>query len=419
MLKKICLITLFCLCASNGFAKVGIFPQSLYFDANSKQKSQTVTVINETPLPQAYQISVKDYEPDGKGQMKKVEKTANSAKDFIMFSPKRFTLPPKKTQNVRVAIRKTSEAKDGEYSSFLHVSEIENNFGKKQEAPKDQEGVSFNIKMYMATAIPVTIAKGDLVAQTDVLGYKQKGNMFEVELQRKGTKSSRVNVVLLDADKKEIGRANGVVIKKPDGKRTIGVKLKETETENKPTFLKLEDAITNKEIVANFNLNGASTVGEAVKKCYVYNGSTAGCKITAPSITGISGFSPVGWNTNQNATSSSINVSTNINISERKREISTLKVLGFYNEEVDSYITRENYFITIIGIALGIFLGGYISHFVIKTCEPHDLLFLKQIKTSSYIISAIIASLFTMIVSFITHHSLKKIDMIESLKNNE
>jgi putative ABC transport system permease protein len=110
---------------------------------------------------------------------------------------------------------------------------------------------------------------------------------------------------------------------------------------------------------------------------------------------------------------------SNINISERKREISTLKVLGFYDEEVDSYITRENYFITIVGILLGIFMGGYISHFVIKTCEPHDLLFLKQIKTSSYIISALIASCFTIIVSFITHHSLKKIDMIESLKSNE
>ena len=108
-----------------------------------------------------------------------------------------------------------------------------------------------------------------------------------------------------------------------------------------------------------------------------------------------------------------------INISERKREISTLKVLGFYDEEVDSYITRENYFITIVGILLGIFLGGYISHYVIKTCEPHDLLFLKQIKTSSYIISALIASAFTIIVSFITHNSLKKIDMIESLKSNE
>ena len=110
---------------------------------------------------------------------------------------------------------------------------------------------------------------------------------------------------------------------------------------------------------------------------------------------------------------------SNINISERKREISTLKVLGFYDEEVDSYITRENYFITIVGILLGIFMGGYISHFVIKTCEPHDLLFLKQIKTSSYIISALIASCFTIIVSFITHYSLKKIDMIESLKSNE
>ena len=110
---------------------------------------------------------------------------------------------------------------------------------------------------------------------------------------------------------------------------------------------------------------------------------------------------------------------SNINISERKREISTLKVLGFYDEEVDSYITRENYFITIVGILLGIFMGGYISHFVIKTCEPNDLLFLKQIKTSSYIISALIASSFTIIVSFITHYSLKKIDMIESLKSNE
>ena len=250
MFKKFCLISVFCLLTQNVLASVGIFPQSLYFDTNSKQKSQTVTVINETEEPQAYKISVKDYEPDGKGQMKEVASTENSAKDFIMFSPKRFTLPPKKTQNVRVAIRKTSEAKDGEYVSFLHVAETENNFGKKQEMkPENEEGVSLNVKMYMATAIPVTIAKGNLVAQTDVLGYKQKGDKFEVELQRKGTKSSRVNVVLLDADKKEVGRVNGVVIKKPDGKRTIGVKIKETETNTKPTYLKLEDAITNKEIM--------------------------------------------------------------------------------------------------------------------------------------------------------------------------
>lgn len=248
MFKKCFLILAVCSFASNVFAKVGIFPQSLYFEANSKQKSQTVTVINETPLPQAYQISIKDYEPDGKGQMKEVEKTANSAKDFLIFSPKRFTLPPKSTQNVRVAIRKTSEAKDGEYASFLHVSEIENNFGKKQEQPKDQEGVSLNVKIYMATAIPVTIAKGDLVAKTDILSYKKKDNKLNVELQRKGTKSSRVNVVLLDDDKKEIGRVNGVVIKKPDGKRTVSVEIKKSEEKNEPRIIKLEDATTKKEI---------------------------------------------------------------------------------------------------------------------------------------------------------------------------
>ena len=133
MFKKIFLSLAVCLLANNVFASVGVFPQSLYFETNSKQKTQTITVINETDEPQAYKISIKEYEPDSKGQMKEVNSTANSAKDFIMFSPKRFTLPPHKTQNVRVAIRKTAEAKDGEYTSFLHIAETENNFGKKQE----------------------------------------------------------------------------------------------------------------------------------------------------------------------------------------------------------------------------------------------------------------------------------------------
>ena len=61
---------------------------------------------------------------------------------------------------------------------------------------------------------------------------------------------------------------------------------------------------------------------------------------------------------------------SSINISERKREISTLKVLGFYNDEVDRYITNENYFITVVGIILGLILGFYLCFYLLNTCEP-------------------------------------------------
>lgn len=112
------------------------------------------------------------------------------------------------------------------------------------------------------------------------------------------------------------------------------------------------------------------------------------------------------------------NLST-INISERRREISTLKVLGFYDEEVDSYITKENYFITVIGIIIGCVAGTYLQQYVSSTAEPHDLMFAKGINFTSYIIAILLSFLFTIIVNKITHYSLKKIDMIESLKSNE
>jgi len=110
---------------------------------------------------------------------------------------------------------------------------------------------------------------------------------------------------------------------------------------------------------------------------------------------------------------------SNINISERKREIATLKVLGFYNKEVDDYITKENMILTTIGIIFGLILGKQLSNFIIATCEPDSVMFVRDITLFSYIISACITILFTIIVNWITHFSLKKINMIESLKNVE
>lgn len=110
---------------------------------------------------------------------------------------------------------------------------------------------------------------------------------------------------------------------------------------------------------------------------------------------------------------------SNINISEREREIATLKVLGFYNDEVDDYITKENVILTIIGIAFGLILGKYLSNFIIATCEPDTVMFVRSISLFSYLISALITIVFTVIVNVITHFSLLKINMIESLKNVE
>lgn len=110
---------------------------------------------------------------------------------------------------------------------------------------------------------------------------------------------------------------------------------------------------------------------------------------------------------------------SNINITERKREIATLKVLGFYDKEVDNYITKENLILTIIGIALGLGFGYFLTNITIGTVEMENTRFLREISLKSYIYTSIISIMFTFIVNFVTHFSLKKIDMIESLKSVE
>ena len=108
-----------------------------------------------------------------------------------------------------------------------------------------------------------------------------------------------------------------------------------------------------------------------------------------------------------------------INVSERKREIATLKVLGFTDKEVDNYIVKETIILTIIGIILGLLFGSLLSNIIIDTIEISQVRFLRHINLISYVITAAFILGFTLIVNFITHFALKKIDMIESLKSVE
>ncbi len=110
---------------------------------------------------------------------------------------------------------------------------------------------------------------------------------------------------------------------------------------------------------------------------------------------------------------------TNINITERIREIATLKVMGFYDLEVDGYIFRENFILTLMGIAVGLFGGTFLSNFIIQTAEIDMVMFGREIKPSSYILAGVITVVFSLIVTLYMHRHLKKVDMIEALKSVE
>lgn len=110
---------------------------------------------------------------------------------------------------------------------------------------------------------------------------------------------------------------------------------------------------------------------------------------------------------------------TNINICERKRELATLKVLGFHSKETAMYIYRETFFLCLIGIAAGFFLGIFLHGFVIQTAEVDAVMFGREIYPLSYILAAVITLFFTVLVDLIMLKKLRKINMVESMKANE
>lgn len=110
---------------------------------------------------------------------------------------------------------------------------------------------------------------------------------------------------------------------------------------------------------------------------------------------------------------------TNINVSERVRELSTIKVLGFYDKEVTLYIYRENILLTLLGILSGSALGVILHRFVLSTAELDATMFAPLIKWQSYIYAALLTILFSGIVMAFMHIKLKRIHMIEALKSVE
>lgn len=108
---------------------------------------------------------------------------------------------------------------------------------------------------------------------------------------------------------------------------------------------------------------------------------------------------------------------SNINITERTREIATLKVLGFYDSEVSAYIYRESVILTILGTGLGLLLGTALTRFVVSTAEVDSIMFGRNIYWPSFLMATLITFLFSFLVNWAMHYRLKKINMVESMKS--
>ena len=109
----------------------------------------------------------------------------------------------------------------------------------------------------------------------------------------------------------------------------------------------------------------------------------------------------------------------NINITERKRELATIKVLGFYDNEVSAYVYRENILLTLIGTVAGVLLGSLLHRYVITTVEIDSVMFTRIIENISFVYSALLTFGFSVFVNVVMYFKLKKIDMVESLKSVE
>lgn len=110
---------------------------------------------------------------------------------------------------------------------------------------------------------------------------------------------------------------------------------------------------------------------------------------------------------------------TSINIAERMREIATFKVLGFNNRETSSFIYKENIILTLLGIAVGLVMGIFLTGFIVKTIEVDNIMFGREIYATSYIFAALLTFVFSLLVNAAMSFKIKSVNMVESLKSFE
>lgn len=110
---------------------------------------------------------------------------------------------------------------------------------------------------------------------------------------------------------------------------------------------------------------------------------------------------------------------TNINITERIRELATLKVLGFNDREMGAFVYRENVCLTLLGVILGLIMGKFVHQWLVMTIEIDMVMFGRSVQPISYLYAVLLTLAFSLIVNIFANRKLRKIDMVESLKSVE
>lgn len=109
----------------------------------------------------------------------------------------------------------------------------------------------------------------------------------------------------------------------------------------------------------------------------------------------------------------------NINITERTKEIATIKVLGFFEREVGAYVSRESNVLTLIGMCVGLVLGVFLHAFIMRTVEVDLVMFGRDVKPLSFVYSAALTVVFSVLVDLVLRRKLRNISMVESMKAPE
>ena len=244
------ILTMLMMCET-ALANISIFPYSVDFSDKSRKRVQSIRVINSSNQTQTYRVSVINFNQDEMGRLNEVDVNDTSAKEYVTYSPRQFTLKPNDVQTINVARKSLSNAKDGEYVSHLKISEV--NIGTpKAEKNSDSNSntLSMELKALFAVTIPVTIEKGDVgFSKTSFVDAKNvDGTKVNLTFRREGTKSSRFTAVILDERGQELGRVNGIKIYMTTDKLSIDLPLNKN-LRNMNALLKLEDAKSKEEIL--------------------------------------------------------------------------------------------------------------------------------------------------------------------------
>ena len=110
-------------------------------------------------------------------------------------------------------------------------------------------------------------------------------------------------------------------------------------------------------------------------------------------------------------------IASNINVAERIRELCTIKVLGFYDNEVTMYIYKETIFLSIIGVVVGWIIGILLHTYILVAVPPAEVMFDPKVTISSYIVPAVVIAFVTFVLKYYVNNRLKVVDMLEALKS--